>query len=226
MIEAAAFYVYEWFIVSTGEVFYVGKGSGGRATSMKDRNDLFKSIRKNFDCDFRILARFENEADAFDYEKERGLELKAIGQAKANYMLGAENRYTDESVYDKMSPTWFPKGHIPWNTGKIMDEAYRAKCRKRQMGKTQSNETKTKRSKALIGNQVSLETRAKIANARKKRIVRIDIETGEMRYYESISDFAAENGVSVSAISRPLKTGKPFRGGIIQIDKQANPESV
>lgn len=226
MVKAAAFYVYEWFIVDTGEVFYVGKGSGKRATSMKDRNYLFKEIRRNHDCDYRIVARFDDEAAAFNCEKERGLELKALGQARANFMLGAENRYTESSVYDKMEPTWFPKGHTPWNRGKTMDESFRNKCRERQLGKLQSDATKAKRSKSLMGHQVTLDARNKIANARKKQIVRIDVQTGERRFYDSISDFAKETGVSLSAISRPLKTGKPYKGGIIQYVKQANPESV
>ena len=46
MINAQMFYVYEWYIVETGEIFYVGKGSGNRVTSMKDRNEYFKNIRK------------------------------------------------------------------------------------------------------------------------------------------------------------------------------------
>ena len=116
----ADYYVYEWFIVETGEVFYVGKGSGNRATSMKDRNELFKQIRRDNKCDYRILRYFTDNKAAFEYEKQRGLELKSIGQARACFMLGAENRYTDETVYEKMRPTWFEKGFEPWNKGKKM----------------------------------------------------------------------------------------------------------
>ena len=41
MIEAK-YYVYLWKIKETQEVIYVGKGSGNRWRSMKDRNDEFK----------------------------------------------------------------------------------------------------------------------------------------------------------------------------------------
>jgi len=37
------YYVYEWFMKDTGEIFYVGKGSGKRY-KFKDRNYIFKDI--------------------------------------------------------------------------------------------------------------------------------------------------------------------------------------
>ena len=151
----ADYYVYEWFIVETGEVFYVGKGSGKRATSMKDRNDLFKQIRREHKCDYRILRNFTDNKEAFEYEKQRGLELKAIGQARACFMLGAENRYTEETVYEKMRPTWFKKGFDPWNKGRKMDDAQREKLRQARLGTHQSEETKRKRSAALMNHPVS-----------------------------------------------------------------------
>ena len=194
MINAERYYVYEWYIVETGEVFYVGKGSGNRATSMKDRNDLFKQIRRENRCDYRILRCFDDNQEAFRYEKERGLELKAIGQARACFMLGAEERYTDESVYDKMRLTWFERGHEPWNKGKIMDEAYRDRCRAHKIGTKQSEETKRKRSAALMNHEVSEEAREKIRNARMKPVIVEDIVSNTSKIYSSLGAFADECG--------------------------------
>ena len=36
------YYVYKWFIESTGEVFYIGKGSGNRYKDIYKRNQIFK----------------------------------------------------------------------------------------------------------------------------------------------------------------------------------------
>ena len=46
MIEAK-YYVYEWYIEDTNEIFYVGKGTGNRVISMKNRNSYFKNISMN-----------------------------------------------------------------------------------------------------------------------------------------------------------------------------------
>lgn len=81
------FYVYEWFIKETNEIFYVGKGKGKRYL-VKKRNNIFNQIIKNNDCDVRIIAYFENESDAFDFEEKRIRELKAKNLARANKDFG------------------------------------------------------------------------------------------------------------------------------------------
>ena len=224
MINADSCYVYEWYIVETGEIFYVGKGSGKRATSMKDRNDLFKQIRRENNCDFRILKYFDDNQEAFNYEKERGLELKAIGQAKACFMLGADDRYTESSVYDKMRPTWFVHGHEPWNKGKEMDAAYRARCRSYKLGTKQSEETKRRRSESLMHHEVTESTRNKIRQARMKPVIVTDTISNTIKRYDSIGEFADECGVTLAAVSRPAKSGKLYRKRYLI--KHVNPEDA
>ena len=56
------FYVYEWFVLSTGEIFYVGKGCRGRYKSKRNRNRLFNFYIDKFECGSRIIKRFESEA--------------------------------------------------------------------------------------------------------------------------------------------------------------------
>ena len=112
MIEAK-YYVYEWYIEDTNEIFYVGKGTGNRVTSMKNRNSYFKNIIKKYKCNYRILKYFQNENDAYNYELKRGLELKEIGQAKACYVLGNFKKFIDDSVLEKMKKTAFKKEKTP-----------------------------------------------------------------------------------------------------------------
>lgn len=78
------FYVYEWYNVITGEIFYVGKGCNKRKGQISKRNEKFKEYYNQNQCDNRIIKEFENEQEAFDYEHERITELKAIGQASCN----------------------------------------------------------------------------------------------------------------------------------------------
>ena len=78
------FYVYEWFIVETGEIFHVGKGCGNRMFSLNRRNEYFLRIYSKYNCDVRIYKDNLSEEDAFKLEKDRICELKQINQAKTN----------------------------------------------------------------------------------------------------------------------------------------------
>ena len=62
--------MYEWYLVDTGEVFYVGKGSGKRFKSISNRNANFKKIYDEYKCDVRIKCNNLTEAQAFKKEKE------------------------------------------------------------------------------------------------------------------------------------------------------------
>lgn len=82
------FYVYEWYVKDTNEIFYVGKGCGKRHKVTRDRNSQFTKMINQYDCDSRIIKEFQNEKDAFDYEKQRIDELKAKGLCKCNFHSG------------------------------------------------------------------------------------------------------------------------------------------
>ena len=81
------FYVYEWYIVSTNEVIYVGKGCRNRY-KVRKHNQFFNDMITRFECDSRIIKYFEKEEDAFAYEYDRVKELQSIGQCKCNIYKG------------------------------------------------------------------------------------------------------------------------------------------
>ena len=93
------YYVYEWYIIETGEIIYVGKGTGRRYKTRK-HNKLFGEMIKRFECDSRIVKEFENEKDAFDYEFQRVLELQMKGECVCNIYKGgtggSTNWWTEE----------------------------------------------------------------------------------------------------------------------------------
>lgn len=84
------FYVYEWYNTKTNEVFYVGKGSGKRNGQISQRNLKFQEYFNNHICANRIVQYFENEQDAFEFEHNRIIELKDIGQATCNLDNGGK----------------------------------------------------------------------------------------------------------------------------------------
>lgn len=81
------YYVYEWFIVATDEVIYVGKGTG-RRYRVRKHNRFFDDMLKRYECDSRIVKEFESEEDAFAFEFERVNELRNIGQCVCNIYNG------------------------------------------------------------------------------------------------------------------------------------------
>lgn len=94
------FYVYEWFIVETNEIIYVGKGSKNRYKQITHRNKMFQEFLKRFNCESRIIEYFDDENEAFIAEHQRILELKNIGQAVCNLDYGGKGGcnfvWTDE----------------------------------------------------------------------------------------------------------------------------------
>lgn len=88
------FYVYEWYIVETGEIIYVGKGTGNRY-KVRKHNKFFNDMLSKHKCDSRIIKSFDTEKEAFSYEFERVNELKRIGQCVCNIYDGGFGGSTD-----------------------------------------------------------------------------------------------------------------------------------
>lgn len=158
------YYVYEWFIEATGEVFYVGKGSKNRVTSLKDRNEYFKNIRKKHKCNYRIVRYFETEKEAYDFELELGLEYISIGEAKACYVLGQTNKFVSRPTRKKIANSL--RGCPAHNKGKKATPEAKRKMRLAKIGKKQSEETKRKRSQSLMGRVVDEATKKKLSKSK------------------------------------------------------------
>lgn len=70
MTKVRKFYVYEWYIIDTNEVFYVGKGTGKRFRTTSGRNKFFQCMYKSHKCDVRKIYENLSEKEAFEKEKE------------------------------------------------------------------------------------------------------------------------------------------------------------
>lgn len=94
-MDEKKYYVYKWFIESTNETFYIGKGSGNRYKDTYRRNQIFKQEYYNLypDCKSEIIKYFDTEDEAFKYEEEMIAYYRSIGQAKANIDKGGSGGY-------------------------------------------------------------------------------------------------------------------------------------
>lgn len=81
-----SFYVYEWYRVSDGHVFYVGKGTGDRVrrTSKSHRNVYFRRYIAKYKCSYRIIKDGLTEHEAYVLEDEQCKKRKANGEAECN----------------------------------------------------------------------------------------------------------------------------------------------
>lgn len=99
------FYVYEIRTADTGKVIYVGKGSRNRYKTKKKNDILNRYISEN-KCNYVIVAQYETEMEAFEAERQRISELKAIGEAtynKATESIGGLARVWTEERRARMS---------------------------------------------------------------------------------------------------------------------------
>ena len=85
------YYVYEWYIVPTNEVFYVGKGNDNRVTSLKSRSKLFLKIRQLLECDYKKVYTDLSEDDALRLEARQML----IRTLEGNHLVNINTEYDD-----------------------------------------------------------------------------------------------------------------------------------
>ncbi|SNR95416.1 NUMOD1 domain-containing protein [Anaerovirgula multivorans] len=72
------YYVYEWYIKDTEEVFYVGKGSGYRIGREKRENKYFMDMKNSHDCHYRKIHENLSEEQALQ------IEMKTIKHYREN----------------------------------------------------------------------------------------------------------------------------------------------
>ena len=186
MTTSGTYYVYEHWRLDRDECFYVGKGRGGRAYKMRDRNRFHTAItqklqREGYAIDVKIVAFGLTEDEAFSLEKERISFWRAYGADLANATNGGDGV-----------------------SGLKMSEEARLKMRNAKLGKKQSPENIAKRIAPLIGRK---QPREAVEKAVAKRIGKQLSEAHRKKISEShkgkmVSD-AARKSLSLANKGKP-----------------------
>lgn len=67
--DVRKYYVYAWYYVNSGDIFYIGKGSGNRYRVSKRENNDFNEIVKRCECESGILVDNLTDEEALEYER-------------------------------------------------------------------------------------------------------------------------------------------------------------
>lgn len=147
MTNERKFYVYRYSVEDTGEVIYIGKGSGDRYKNTTDRNKFFISMYKTHKCKVQILWNHMTEAEAFALEKTLIAYYRLYTSCRLTNVCdggggAAGHRWSEE---DKRKISERSKGENNGNYGhKWTDEmkknlSLKQKCSGRYVGKNNPN---------------------------------------------------------------------------------------
>ena len=81
-------YVYEWYIVETGQVFYVGQGVDNRYKTVKGRQNGFDEIYNSNKCEVRKVYEDLTQQESWDLEKELIEKRRSEGHPLTNNHKG------------------------------------------------------------------------------------------------------------------------------------------
>lgn len=240
------YYVYEWFIVETGEIIYVGKGSNIRY-KVRKHNRLFNEMIKRFECDSRIVKEFENEKDAFEYEYLYINKLKANGQCVCNINKGGaggttewwtdelRRRYSEKNVMKSESQRKRMSENNPMKNPDIAQKTNSQKKKPVIIGENQYESIKTASEKLNVCKETIVSWCKKGVNSNGEQCRFKDCEqvvfsdkrfnkgtcrslTYKNKHYESAVDLADEIGMSKYVVYRWLKKGFDYYGNECKYD--------
>lgn len=179
------FYIYVHRRADTGEVFYIGKGSGRRAWATQYRTEYWRRIRDKYGMVVEILQRFDSEDDAFRHEMALIAHHRALGVRICNITNGGEGasgNVMPESARLAISRSKTGRKRPPESEETRRKKSESAKGRRMSAeavlksaafhtGRKRSDETRAKMSQSLkgkgVGRIVSEQTRAKLSSLRK-----------------------------------------------------------
>ena len=230
------YYVYEFYIIETGEVIYVGKGTGKRYKCKCQRNKFLTEMLKRFNCDSRIVKRFEDEGEAFKYEYQRINELKTIGQCVCNIHSGGaggsgeywtddlRKEYSEHNVMKSVQQRQRMSVNNPMKNPSVSERVNQKKRKPVLIGKTEYVSVTEASQKENVAVDTIVNWCRKGINAKGQKCKyknQPQVEFHDKRYnkggckavvfrgveYESVIDFADAVGISQSAAHEWLKRG-------------------
>jgi hypothetical protein len=183
------FYVYLHRRKTDSSVFYVGKGSRGRATSRSGRNRWWRRIEEKHGFYHEILYSGLSNEDACKLEIETIAKLKASGTDLCNVALGGESGLVG----------------IP------LSEEHKEILRQRKIGKKQSPEHARKSAQAKLGKKQPREAVEALISKKRKPVINSngDVFASASHAAKAMSElfggYASQGNVSMAARGERLE---------------------
>ena len=110
MPENKTYYVYAWYLKSTGKVFHIGQGTGNRyLNTTNSRNKYFKNIIQKYSDDVAVKKLHEGltNEEACNLERKLISDYKAKGECETNFHEGGcggnTGNYNSPERHEKLS---------------------------------------------------------------------------------------------------------------------------
>ena len=217
MKEQDIFYVYYWIRPDTNEIFYIGKGSGNRITSLKSRNLHVLNVVKKFRGLKNIIkGKFVDnisEEESFNLEIEKIKEYREkLGNRLLNISDGGDGSagwfehisYEEQERHREISKSWTGKKHTPEQLKKISEARIGKKIPEDTRKKISETRKKLFAEKKIMaywaGKKLSDDTRKKISETRKKLFAEGKISKEHYKNYSLI--FTPEYMKKISDIAK------------------------
>ena len=202
----AKFYTYVHRRANSGVIFYVGKGTGRRASFTYDRNPYWRNVANKHGFVVEIVAYFYEETDAFEHERELIAGLRATGVKLANLTEGGEG-----------------------TVGRIHSEETREKIRRAALGRKYSVEVRAKLSAQRTGKKMTPERRE--AQIARNNITLMNPEARKKANEANRGKFVSPETckkISLSKIGIPIGPHSPeaiAKMRAAKLGKKASPET-
>lgn len=143
------YYVYIWYIKTTGVVFYVGRGHGSRYKTLKKRTPYFHSFYDNNECLCAIVENGMTDEAAKLREIELIKHYRSIGMAQANIHNGGHSGGDVVSHMPEYRKREFVNKMTVINTARARSDEFRRKTGERMRRKYQDPEERKKQSETV-----------------------------------------------------------------------------
>ena len=221
--------VYEFYIVETGEIFYVGQGKTGRNRQLhrNDRSKAFWEVYTTNECASRILYDNLTQEESWELEKKIIAEYRKLGYPIVNQSTGGKNSSEGIDYSGDKNPMYgiSPKERMDEETYKTW--LHKQQTMDRSGEKNPNYGSTTLHEKYRDNPEYALEKQSR-PGKQNSRCVPIEMyKDGELverfDYKRQCAQYLIDNGYTTSkvdsivgGIDNAIKNNRPYKGFIFK----------